>query len=288
MSRVTGLVPPIATPFSGGRLDLGSLHKMLDDLAGHVSGILVGGSVGEVSSLTVDERIELMREVAAHVGDDLDLAVSISDNSILNTRRLAAEAAGLGATLLVVAVPNYFTNNMSMLEEYFGAIAADVQLDICIYDNPAANHTQLSVNDIRRLAASTPRLTHVKVTDTAIDKVRLLREATSLVIHAGDDAVLWNQLARGADGAMVALPMIYPELASAVWSAFERNDAAAALEAYRQAALFIHIALGAADYVSVIKTVLHHRGIIASPEVRVPLLPVNERRRQEVLAALEG
>lgn len=287
-TRVTGLLPPIATPLRDGRLDRASLYAMLDDLSGHVSGVLVGGSVGEVVSLTVEERIELMREVAAHVGDSMQLAVSVGDNSIENTRRLAAEAAEVGAALLVVAVPNYFANGVGMLQEYLGRVGEDVTVDLCLYDNPVANHTPLSVADIVALAEATPRLTHVKVTDTAVEKVAALRAAGTLVIHAGDDAVLWHQLSRGADGGMVALPMIYPERAAALWRAFQDGDEARALEIYREVTTFLHIALGAPDYVAVIKEVLHHRGVIASPELRLPLVRLGDRRRREVLAAFGG
>jgi dihydrodipicolinate synthase/N-acetylneuraminate lyase len=44
---VQGLLPPIPTPFADGRLDVRSLHTMLDHIGPHVDGVLVGGSVGE-------------------------------------------------------------------------------------------------------------------------------------------------------------------------------------------------------------------------------------------------
>jgi 4-hydroxy-tetrahydrodipicolinate synthase len=105
-------------------------------------------------------------------------------------------------------------------------------------------------------------------------------------VLAGDDAVLWHQLERGAEGAMVALPMIYPEATASLWRAFETGDRDAAYAEYQKVAGFIHLALGHPDYPAVIKEVLHHRGVIASAEVRVPLAPLSPRRRAEVLAAL--
>jgi dihydrodipicolinate synthase/N-acetylneuraminate lyase len=129
-------------------------------------------------------------------------------------------------------------------------------------------------------------VTHIKVTDTAIDKVAALRQATDLVICAGDDAVLWNQLSRGVDAAMVALPLIAPEIASTMWSAYERGAADEAFSAYTRAAPFLHSSLGAPDYVGVIKTVLHQRGVIASAEVRLPLVALPPERTAEVLASL--
>jgi dihydrodipicolinate synthase/N-acetylneuraminate lyase len=286
VTKVTGFLPPIATPFLDGRVDLDSLKRLLDDLVDHVSGILVGGSVGEAASLTLEERVLVMNTVAEHIGRDRYLAVSISDNAIETSRRLSEAAGEAGADLLMVSCPNYYTNDGPMLEAYFGALSEFASADICLYDNPIASHTALSVADIAALAAAAPRLTHVKVTDTTIEKVEALRRDTSLVVHSGDDIVLWHQLTRGAEGAMVALPMIYPEHASALWRAFSDGDLPAAYEQYRHVTNFIQISLGGPDYVAVVKTVLHHRGLIASPEARLPLVAPTSRRRAEVIASL--
>jgi dihydrodipicolinate synthase/N-acetylneuraminate lyase len=85
---------------------------------------------------------------------------------------------------------------------------------------------------------------------------------------------------------MVALPMIYPERASDLWRASSSGDLDAAYAEYRRVTNFIHVALGAPDYVVVIKTVLHARGVIESPEVRLPLLPPSPRRCEEILGSL--
>ena len=159
----------------------------------------------------------------------------------------------------MLSCPNYYANDLQMLIEYFGAVGEFASADICLYDNPLASHTVLSVADIKAIADAVPRVTHIKVTDTAIGKVASLREATDLVLCAGDDAVLWNQLTRGVDAAMVALPMIAPEIAARLWSAYERRAMDDAFAAYAQVAPFLHSSLGAADYVGVIKAVLRHR-----------------------------
>lgn len=286
MTRLSGFIPPIATPFRDGRLDIESLHCLLDDLAGSVTGILVGGSVGETASLTVEERIHLLAEVAAHVEGEREIAFSITDNALENSRRLSEAAGEIGVAVLMASCPNYYTNDRAMLADYFAALSELASADLCLYDNPIASHTSLSIADIHSLAEAAPRLTHVKVTDLALDKVDALRAETSLVVLAGDDAVLWQQLTRGAEGAMVALPMIYPERARALWQAFSAGDVEAAREEYRHVTNFIHVSLGAPDYVAVIKAVLHHRGLIASPEVRLPLRPLATTRHAEVVASL--
>jgi 4-hydroxy-tetrahydrodipicolinate synthase len=286
-ARVTGLVPPIVTPMQDGEIDHDSLTRLLDYLADHVAGYLVGGSLGEVASLTIEERGGLVRAVAEHAGGERSLAVSISDNCLDASRRLADVAGEAGAELVMVSCPNYFTNSRDMLIAYFAALAEFVPTDICLYDNPIVSHTELTVEDIAAIHQAVPRVSHIKVTDTAVDKVARLKETTDLVIFAGDDSVLWHQLTRGADGAMVALPMIYPALASSLWDALQAGDEVSAFDAYGEATRFLHVGLGASDYVAAVKTVLHTRGVIASPEVRLPLLPPSESRRHEFVSALE-
>jgi 4-hydroxy-tetrahydrodipicolinate synthase len=283
--RITGLLPPLLTPFKDGAIDRAGLDRVLDDLAGNVAGVLVGGSVGEVPSLTVEERIELLRAVCDRRDLVGDIAFSIGDNSLENSLRLLDAAGEAGADLLVVSLPNYFANSAEGLVAHLGALGAASPVDLCLYDNPVANHTPLTVAEIAALAAAVPRLTHVKVTDTALEKVTALREQTTLTIHAGDDAVLWHQLTRGVDGAMVALPMIFPGRAAALWRHVCDGELEQAYAAYSPAAAFLHGGLGSSDYVAVVKAVLHARGLIDSDELRLPLLPLRAQRRREVLEA---
>jgi len=284
---VTGFVPPIPTPMRNGAVDVASLERLVQALAPYVAGYLVGGSVGEHPSLTVEERLQALQVVASCKGPRHSLVVSIGDNALPNVRRLAESAAEADADLLILAMPNYFANTLRGLEAYLRTVASFSDRELCLYDNPIASHTTLSVADIVALAEAVPQITHIKVTDLALGKVAALREATRLTVHAGDDAVLWGQLARGAHGAMVALPLFYPTVAAGVWTALQRGDKEEAARAYRPASHFIHVALGAPDYVSVLKAVMAAQGVIASEEVRLPLLPLDATRRAEVLGALD-
>jgi len=266
-----------------GSIDLDSFRRLLDDLAGNVAGVVVGGSVGEGPSLAIEERVLLYRAAAEHWRGVGALVLSISDNSIEHTRRLAAVAGELRADLVLVSLPTYFTNDRTMMQAYIGAVSEFAPTGLCLYDNPTATHTTLSIEDIRAMADAAPRLTSIKVTDPALGKVEALVRHTTLRVFTGDDVVLWLQLCRGACGAMVALPMIFPDRVSAFWRAYAAGDDVSAQQHYRTMSSFIHVALGAPDYVSVIKAVLHHRGVIASPEVRLPLVTLSPRRLNEVL-----
>jgi 4-hydroxy-tetrahydrodipicolinate synthase len=287
VTAVSGVVPPIPTPFLDGKVDLTSLRRVLDYLHASVDGVLVGGSTGETPSLTVAEREAIIRTVATHLDGDRFLVVSIADNSIENTKRLAAVAAECGAALLVLSCPSYFPNDLGMLEAYFGAVAAFSSGDLCLYDNPMTSKTWLSVHDIHALVAAVPRLNHVKLTDPTREKAARLRERESLRVFAGDDSVLWHHLDCGADGVMTAIPLIRPEVTARMWRAVAEGQSRAAYAEYRGLSHFIHIGLSAPDYPAVVKTVLHERGVLASSELRPPLLPLTPGRHSEIFQALD-
>jgi 4-hydroxy-tetrahydrodipicolinate synthase len=282
--RVTGVVPPIPTPFLDGRLDLDSLRRELDYYFESVDGVLIGGSTGEAASLSPKERESVIRTVSGHYAGERSLVVSIADNSIEVSRALSEIAGECGAQLLVLSCPSYFPNTRPMLEAYFRAIAGFASADLCLYDNPIASNTLLTVDDIVALVDAVPRLTHIKMTDTALDKVRALRNATTTTILAGDDSVLWHQLSGGAAGLMTAIPLIQPEPTARMWSAFSSGDLEAAAAAYRELTSFIHLGLNT-DYPAAVKAVLHHRQVLASSEVRLPLLPLSPARYDEVIGA---
>src|SRR5690348_10938986 len=187
---VTGLVPPIPTPMLNGGVDTDSLGRLVRALAPYVDGYLVGGSVGEHPSLTVEERVATLQAVARHKDAHHRLVMSIGDNALPNVRRLSEAATEAGADLVVLSVPNYFANTLPGLVAYLRAVAQFSDCELCLYDNPIASHTSLSVEDIVALAEAVPTLTHVKVTDLALGKVADLRARTSLTLHSGDDAVL--------------------------------------------------------------------------------------------------
>jgi 4-hydroxy-tetrahydrodipicolinate synthase len=286
MTPVTGLIPPIPSPLTDGRLDLRSLERIVEDISPHVSGMLVGGGVGEVASLSIDERVTLFEAVKRMLPEGLCLAVSIADNSLEHTRRLAEAAAEAGASLVVASCPGYYANDVGMLKAYFTTVSALAPIDLCLYDNPFSSHTTLSVADIAAIAACAPRMTHVKVTDLSPGKAAALKEATDLIVCAGDDAVLWEQI-HDADAVMVAAPLIYPEECAALWNAVVNGEPEIARARYLELAPFLHASLGSSDYVAVIKAVIHHRGIIESPEVRLPLVDLAPRRLAAVIDAYE-
>ena len=69
----------------------------------------------------------------------------------------------------------------------------------------------MGTDEILDLVADNPTIVGVKVTDPNVQKVSALKARSDMLVYTGDDFICWRMLCRGADGAMLAYPMILPE-----------------------------------------------------------------------------
>ncbi len=174
-TRVTGFLPPIATPMLDGKLDLDSLNRQLDYLADHVAGYLVGGSVGEVASLTLDERERLMRAGGrARSGGDEARSRSRSRTTALEyTRRLSAGRRRARRRSPDGLVPELLLERPRDADRLLrrGWRSSRPRTSACTTTR-IASHTLAHRRGHRGRSPRPPRVTHVKVTDTRSTRSR--------------------------------------------------------------------------------------------------------------------
>ena len=99
---LTGLIPACHTPFhADGSLDLDTVARQANLLreCGSKS-VFIGGTTGEWSSLTQDERIKLTKRWVEVGGDTLKVAVHVGDNCLLDAIDLAKHSRDAGATAI--------------------------------------------------------------------------------------------------------------------------------------------------------------------------------------------
>jgi 4-hydroxy-tetrahydrodipicolinate synthase len=194
-----------------------------------------------------------------------------------DTRATAAELAGLtGADAALVAVPAFVRASQDGVVAHFEAVVARSAVPVVVYNVPYRTGCALSAETVRRLAAI-PGVVGFKhaVGGIDADTVALVREVPLL---AGDDVFAPALFAMGARGGILASAHVatdrWVELARAYDPGLGHELSAVA------AALF------AEPNPAVIKAVLHAQGRIATPDVRLPLLPATGPARETALRAL--
>lgn len=289
-AALAGNIPTIATPMRDGAVDHGSLRSLLAYIDPYVDGYLTCGSVGEGASLTLEERITVMETVAAFrqaSGFQRVWFFGTSGTALPEIERLVQASVQHGVDALLTPQPSYFAISPPMPQQFFAAVAAMSDLPIVIYDNPYPTNYYLGTDEIIDLVAANPTIVGVKVTDPNVQKVSALKARSEMLVYAGDDFICWRMLSRGADGAMLAFPMILPKTYARFYGLHKEGKREAAFEVWSQEILpFVNECLRDTDYVQTSKAALYRLGVIASPEMRLPLTPLDAARWQEVDEAL--
>ena len=289
-SALAGNIPTIATPMRDGAVDHASLRSLLAYIDPHVDGYLTCGSVGEGASLTLAERIAVMETVTAFRQESANRRTwffGTSGTALPEIERLVAACVACGVDALLTPQPSYFAISPPMPQQFFAAVAAMSDLPIVIYDNPFPTSYYLGTDEIIELAGVNTTIVGVKVTDPDVQKVSALKTRSDMLVYAGDDFICWRMLCRGADGAMLAYPMILPETFARMYRLHRDGRRADAFAVWSREILpFVNECLRDTDYVQTSKTALHRLGVIASAELRLPLTALDATRQEEVDEAL--
>ncbi|WP_229074866.1 dihydrodipicolinate synthase family protein [Actinoplanes sp. DH11] len=255
---LSGIHVPLITPFDA---DNAVAYAVLEDLAQAM--LLAGarlvalGTTAEAASLSSAER----REVLRVLGASPDLIVGA--NTAAELREAAASGAGAALTL----VPPFVRPGPDGVVAHFEALAATSPIPLVVYHVPQRTGQPLGADTIRRLAAI-DAVIGIKYATGAVDAdlVDLLADPpTGFAVLCGDDVFLAPMLAMGARGGILASAHLETEAFVRFFG--DRDIASGRRLAKLSKAVF------AQPNPTVVKAVLHARGRIPTPEVRLPLLP---------------
>lgn len=217
--ELDGVYAAIVTPFDAdGRLlpEPMQTHLAVLERKG-CDGVLVCGTTGEATSLTVAERIALVK-AAVDAGTGLKVLAGTGAAGLEDTVELTRSAFDDGADAVVVLPPFFWRepNHEGVCLFYEQLIARAVPSDgrLLLYHNPVATITSISVELIRRLCDRFPdQVVGVKDSGSNLEHSHLLtRDFPQLRIFVGDDHHLSAHLAHGGAGAITGVGNIFPDL----------------------------------------------------------------------------
>jgi 4-hydroxy-2-oxoglutarate aldolase len=285
-----GVSSPIPTPFTpDGRIDVENLAA---NLAGWnrqpLTAYIVGGSNGEFASLSVEERVEVVRQARPLIPTGRPLVAGAGSESTAETCALCERMAAAGADAVIVVTPGYYRGQLGAqaLAAHYHAVAQASPVPVVLYNVPRNTGVDLPLAAILELAAH-PNVIGVKDSGGDVTKLaRIVQGAPpGFRVLAGSGGMLLPALAVGASGCIAALANLAASQLDAVAEAFGRRDLEAARE--RQAALLeVNHAVTAGFGVPGLKAALDLLGLYGGP-VRPPLQPLSEAERGTLRAALQ-
>jgi 4-hydroxy-tetrahydrodipicolinate synthase len=283
-----GVMPAVTTKFKeDDTLDLDLFAHNLDaQLSAGVHGIVLGGTLGEASTLSVDEKRELTRFTASHVKGSVPVMINIAEQSTKGAVLAAWQAQEDGADGLMMLPPMRYKAGDRETVEYFKTVAQSTDLPIMVYNNPVDYKIEVTLPMFEQLLKY-ENIQAVKESTRDISNVTRIRNAFGdrLKIMTGVDTLALESLLMGADGWIAGLVCAFPAETVAIYELQRQGRIAEALEIYRWFLPLLELDINP-KLVQNIKLAEVATGL-GSERVRAPRLPLVGAERDHVLSVIE-
>ncbi len=220
--RFGQLLTAMVTPFdAAGALDLdvaGDLARFLVDQGSDA--LVVGGSTGEGSSLSDEERMTLFAAVADAVSVPVLAGTTSSDTA--RSVALTSRVAATGVAGVLATTPAYARPSQRGIAAHFSAVAESTRLPVMLYDIPVRTGRKIASSTTIDLVRAHGNIVALKDASADIVAAAATKSALgeSLDLYSGDDALILAFLAVGAVGLVsVAAHWAAPEFAALIRSA---------------------------------------------------------------------
>jgi 4-hydroxy-tetrahydrodipicolinate synthase len=284
-----GSYPPLITPFRNGAVDLAKFAELVERQVKEGShGILVTGTTAEPSSLTIDERTALLKTAVQVAARRIPVVAATGSQSYAETIEITARAEKAGADALLIVTPYYIKPPQQGLVEYYSAIGERTRLPLMIYHIPGRTAVSVTAATVEKIAARLPHLVGIKhaVNDLELVSELLLHLGPDFRIFCGLEALSLPMLAVGGTGLMNAVGNLAPGPVARLCDEVANGNLTAARKLH-----FELFELNQAIFLDTnpipLKYMMTRLGLLDSPELRLPLVPLDQPR-MAILDAVLG
>ncbi len=231
-----GVFPAVTTKFTPeDQLDLKTFQFNIQaQKEAGVHGIIVGGSLGEASTLTSCEKETLIKATLEVVEGKIPVVLSIAEQSTKGAIEAVSAANESGIEGFMVLPPMRYRADNSETVTFFRKIAQSTDLPIMIYNNPV-DYNILVTPDMFGELEEEKNIQAVKESsrDLSLITKMINRFGKRFKILCGVDPLAFESLALGADGWVAGLVCAFPSETVAIYHLMEQGRYKEALKIYR-------------------------------------------------------
>ena len=283
-----GVFPAITTPFTqDDNLDLDMFSKNIKaQIEAGVNGIVIGGSLGEASTLTPEEKSVLVNETLKISNGRIPVIMNISEQSTKQAVHSAKKAKEDGADGLMLLPPMKYKATDYETVEYFKAVAGSTDLPVMIYNNPVDYKIEVTPGMFEQLLEY-ENINAVKDSTRDISNVTRMinRFGSRFKILTGVDPLGMESLLMGADGWVAGLVCAFPRETVAIYRLIKAGRIDEALKINRWFLPLLELDISP-QLVQNIKLAEAAAGI-GTENVRLPRLPLKGKERERVQAIID-
>jgi 4-hydroxy-tetrahydrodipicolinate synthase len=283
-----GVMPAVTTKFTDDdQLDLETFEKNLNaQLEAGVSGIILGGTLGEASTLTREEKEDLIKFTISIVDGRVPVIINIAEQSTKNAVAVAQRAEEIGASGLMLLPPMCYKAMEHETVLYFTEIAKNTSLPIMIYNNPVDYKIEVTLEMLAELIKN-DNIQAVKESTRDISNVTRIKNkfGNRLKILCGVDTIALESLVAGADGWVAGLVVAYPAETVAIFKLIKAGRIDEAIKIHRWFMPLLELDISP-QLVQNIKLAEVATGL-GTENVRLPRLPLQGAERERVLSIIK-
>ena len=216
-----GVMPAITTQFdSEGSLSLKAFkNNLAHQIKAGVHGIILGGTLGEASTLTSSEKESLLKATLEQVEGKIPVIMNIAEQSTDQAVGSAKAAETSGASGLMLLPPMRYKATDTETVAYFSAVALSTSLPIMIYNNPVDYKIEVTL-DMFEAIKKHENITAVKESTRDITNITRMinRFGDRYKILCGVDTIAMESILMGAKGWVAGLVDSFPEETVAIFT----------------------------------------------------------------------
>ncbi|MCT4622391.1 MAG: dihydrodipicolinate synthase family protein [Schleiferiaceae bacterium] len=283
-----GVYPAVTTKFTtDDQLDLEMFEVNIKaQLAAGVDGVILGGTLGEASTLLDEEKRTLVREAVRIVEGKVPVIINIAEQSTKGAIDAARKAQEDGANGLMMLPPMRYKADDRETVTYFKAVASSTHLPIMVYNNPVDYKIEVTLEMFAELVEC-ENIVAVKESTRDITNITRMKNrfGDRFKILCGVDTLALESMAMGAEGWVAGLVCAYPAETVAIYRLQKAGRLQEALDIYRWFMPLLELDINP-KLVQNIKLAEVATGI-GTEHVREPRLPLAGKEREGVLRIID-
>lgn len=280
----SGVFPAVPTQFKDDfSLDIPATQKHVEILLGEgIHGLIMLGTIGENCSLSLDEKIQVLKATKDVCKDSVPLLNGIAEFTTANACETAQAAAKAGVDGFMLMPAMVYNSDRHETVNHFRTVAAATDLPIMCYNNPPVYRVDITPEMFEDLADVE---TIVCIKEAAGDTRRITDLFNKLgeryIIFSGLDDVALESIMLGCSGWISGLVDAFPRENRMMWDAAIAGDWQRGLEIYRWYMPMLHFD-SHPKLVQYIKLACSEMGY-GTETVRAPRLPLAGQQREDAL-----
>ena len=290
---VVYITPTVTSFLDNGDLDFQGCKNVYDHLIeGGVDGLLVMGSTGEFSAMSMAQKKSLIDMTVSHVKGATRVFFGTACDSVEETIELSNYALKSGGNGVMVIGPYYYGIDDAAIENFYDDVASRVEGPVYIYNFPARSGFDVNPQIICNLLRKHKNIAGVKDSVSDMGHARQILTATmddfpGFQVYSGFDENLLHNAVCGGAGCIGALSNVYPEVCSQWRAAINAKDWDRAAALQKKINVLMGFYAINPFFIGIIKKAMIMRGVKLQPSCRKPFLLPSDAEVAKIRAVME-